>query len=78
MRKIVVFAMALCLVAALSSVALAGGGLGECGDWHSAQASKEKVKTAEPVAAAAPEKADVDKVLVADSAEPSKAAEVKK
>ena len=78
MRKALILAMALCMVVALSSAVLAGGGLGECGAWHSTQASKDKVNTAKPVATTAPEKADVDKVLLADSAQSTKAAEVKK
>ena len=78
MRKTLIFAMALCMVVAFSSAVLAGGGLGECGAWHSAQAAKDKANTAEPVAAAEPEKADTDKVLVADNTQLSKADEVKK
>lgn len=78
MRKTLIFVMALCMVGALSGTVLAGGGLGECGAWHAAQASKDKANTAEPVAAAAPAKANADKVLLADNTQPAKAVEVKK
>jgi hypothetical protein len=77
MQRIVMLIVAAGIVAAFGGVALAGGG--ECNYSSHNQAAIDKAEATKNVATKAPEKADADKVVIAQTDKPAQpASETKK
>jgi NAD/NADP transhydrogenase beta subunit len=80
MRRLVIFIMAVGMAVAFSGVVLAGG-FGECSSYgsHNQAATDKADEASKTVATKAPEKADADKVVIAQTAKPAQPpAEAKK